>query len=58
MANSTMLGLLGREAAHSGQRITWDQMWKGTQDMAPDTLKMSDSFPVAPVPVPGTYKFA
>ena len=56
MANSTMLGLLGREAAHSGQRITWEQMWNATQDMAPDTLKMGDAFPVAPVPVPGQYK--
>ena len=56
MANSTMLGLLGREAAHSGQRIAWEQMWSATQDMAPDTLKMGDSFPIAPVPVPGQYK--
>ncbi|WP_035610273.1 Gfo/Idh/MocA family oxidoreductase [Haloferula sp. BvORR071] len=58
MANSTMLGLLGREAAHSGQRVTWEQMWASAQDQAPDTLKMTDSFPVAPVPVPGVHKFA
>lgn len=58
MANSTMLGLLGREAAHTGQRITWDQMWAANQDFAPDTLKMGDSFPIAPVPVPGVHKLA
>jgi predicted dehydrogenase len=58
MANSTMLGLLGREAAHTGQRVTWDQMWAASQDHAPDTLKMSDSFAVAPVPVPGVHKLA
>lgn len=58
MANSTMLGLLGREAAHTGQRVTWDQMWAASQDHAPDTLKMGDSFPVAPVPVPGVHKLA
>lgn len=58
MANSTMLGLLGREAAHTGQRIKWDDLWKADQDEAPDDLKMSDSFPIAPVPKPGTYKLS
>jgi predicted dehydrogenase len=56
MANSTMLGLLGREAAHTGQRITWEQMWNATQDQAPDNLQMGDAFPIAPVPVPGKHK--
>ena len=58
MANSTMLAILAREAAHSGQRITWDQLWKSDQNLAPDTLKMSDSFPVQAVPVPGKYKLS
>lgn len=58
MANSTMLGILAREAAHSGQRVTWEDLWKGSQDLAPDDLKMTDSFPVQEVPVPGKYKFA
>ena len=58
MANSTMLGLLAREAAHTGQRITWDQMWAANQDIAPDNLKLSDKLPVPPVPVPGTYVLA
>lgn len=57
MVNSTMLGMLGREAAHTGQRITWDQMWASDQDKAPDDLKLDDKFPVPPVPVPGEYKF-
>ncbi len=56
MANSTMLGLMGREAAHTGQRITWDQMWKASQDLAPDTLAMDDAFPVPAAPVPGKHK--
>lgn len=58
MVNSTMLGMLGREAAHSGQRITWEQMWASDHDLAPDTMKMGDKFQEAPVPVPGVYKFA
>jgi hypothetical protein len=56
MANSTMLGILGREAAHTGLRITWDEIWNKTQDMAPDTLGFGDEFPIAPVPVPGVHK--
>jgi predicted dehydrogenase len=55
MANSTMLAILAREAAHSGQRVTWDELWKANQDLAPDTLKMDDSFPIQAVPVPGKY---
>jgi len=58
MANSTMLGLLGREAAHTGQRVTWEEMWAANQDMAPDTLALGDKFPPAPIPVPGHYKLA
>jgi predicted dehydrogenase len=56
MANSTMLGILAREAAHSGQRITWDEIWKANQDLAPDTLTLADSFPTQAVPIPGKYK--
>lgn len=57
MANSTALGLMGREAAHSGKRVTWSQIWNSTQDLAPDDLKMSDSFQSAPIPQPGKYQF-
>ncbi len=58
MANSTMLAILAREAAHSGQRITWDELWKANQDLAPDSLKMGDSFPTQAVPIPGKYALA
>ncbi len=58
MAKSTMLGILGREAAHTGQRITWEDLWKSDQDLASDTLGLGDSHPVPAVPVPGQYKLA
>jgi predicted dehydrogenase len=58
MANSTMLAILGREAAHTGLRVTWEELWKAGQDKAPDSLAFADDFPVAPVPVPGKYKLA
>ena len=56
MVKSTALGILGREAAHSGQRITWDQLWESNNDLAPDDLAMDGAFPVTPPPVAGKYK--
>lgn len=56
MANSTMLAILGREAAHTGLRVTWEELWKADQDQAPDSLGFDDDFPVTPPPVPGSYK--
>lgn len=53
MANSTALGILGREAAHTGQRITWDQLMASDDALAPDTLKWDDEHKVPGVPVPG-----
>ncbi|MEN8755475.1 MAG: Gfo/Idh/MocA family oxidoreductase [Akkermansiaceae bacterium] len=56
MAKSTALGLFGREAAHSGQRLKWTDFWETTQDLAPDDLKMDSEFPVAPPAIPGKHK--
>jgi len=58
MANSTMLGILAREAAHTGERITWNQLWETDQDFASDSLKLGDDHPVREVPKPGIYKLA
>ncbi len=53
MANSTALGILGREAAHTGQRITWKQLFESNEDLAPDSLGIDDEFPIAPLPKAG-----
>ena len=57
LAESTLTAILGREAAYSGQDITWDQVLNSDQDF---TLKSYDfgDLPVAPVPLPGKYRFA
>jgi predicted dehydrogenase len=57
MMLSTLVAIMGREAAYTGQLITWDQMLACTQDLAPDTLKWGDSFKPAPMPMPGVTKF-
>jgi len=57
MMLSTLVGILGREAAYTGQRITWQQMLDSQQDLAPDTLKWEDSFTPSPMPQPGITAF-
>lgn len=57
MMLSTLVGIMGREAAYTGQLITWDQMLACTQDLAPDNLKWTDSFTPTPMPLPGVTKF-
>jgi len=57
MMLSTLVAIMGREAAYTGQLITWDQMLACTQDLAPDDLKWGDSFKPSPMPQPGVTKF-
>lgn len=53
MAKSTALGLLGREAAHTGQRITWEDLWASKEDLAPDNPPLDGKMPIPAPPVPG-----
>lgn len=53
MARSTALGILGREAAHTGKRITWDALMASSDDLASDKLKWGDAHKVPGCPVPG-----
>ncbi len=57
MMLSTLVGIMGREAAYTGQLLTWQQMLDCTQDLAPDTLKWGDSFKPTSMPMPGVTKF-
>ena len=57
VAESTMTCLMGREAAYTGQKITWDMMLNSKQDLLPKTFDYKTPFPVPPLPVPGQYKF-
>jgi predicted dehydrogenase len=54
MMNSTMVGILGRTAAYTGKRVTWEDLVKAPDDLAPEeTLKWGDSFTPTPMPMPG-----
>jgi len=57
VAESTMTCLMGREAAYSGQKVTWDMMMNSKLDLLPKSFDYKQSVPVPPLPVPGVYKF-
>jgi predicted dehydrogenase len=57
MCKSTLMGIMGREAAYTGQKVTWDQMMNSKQDLSPaGGLKWGPN-PVPGVAVPGVTKF-
>jgi predicted dehydrogenase len=57
VAESTMTCIMGREAAYSGQKITWDMLMNSQLDLLPKTFDANTTIPVTPLPVPGVYKF-
>jgi hypothetical protein len=57
VAETTMTCIMGREAAYSGLKITWDMIMNSQEDLLPKNFDMKASFPVRPLPVPGVYKF-
>ena len=58
MLHSTMVALMGRMAAYSGKKITWEDAIKSDEDLAPDTLTWTDKFEPTPMPRPGALAHA
>jgi predicted dehydrogenase len=57
VAESTMTCVMGREAAYSGQKITWDMMMNSKLDLQPKQFDYDLKMDIPPLPVPGVYKF-
>ena len=53
MAHSTMMAIMGRMAAHTGQVVTWEQAINSQESLVPDNISWDMDLPVAPEPVPG-----
>lgn len=60
MVNSTMLAILGRMVAYTGQKITWEEAMQSTVQLGPDNPDFTTDPPVEPgpngsypVPIPG-----
>lgn len=59
MTTSTMLAIMGRIAAYTGQQITWDQAMNSQETLYPyDKLEWSGTVSVPPLARPGQTKFA
>src|SRR5262245_58709567 len=57
MANSTLLAIMGRMAAYTGQVVTWEQALNSSEDLMPKTLAWG-AIAMPPVAIPGQTKFA
>lgn len=53
-ARSTLTAIMGREAAYTGQKLTWEQMMNSTLRLGPDKYEMGPVDMEFPVPLPGT----
>ena len=56
-AHSTLLALMGRTAAYTGQVITPEMILNSKEDLSPPRYEFGP-LAMPPVPVPGTTKFA
>jgi hypothetical protein len=50
------MAIMGREAAYSGQVITWKDMMESDMKLGPDDIAWGEAPEVA-VPMPGRYRF-
>jgi predicted dehydrogenase len=55
VAQSTLTAIMGREAAYTGQEITWDEMLDAKQDLTPPMVAFGP-LAVPAVPMPGRTK--
>ena len=53
MAESTLTAIMGRTAAYTGQKITWEEMTQSNERLGPDNYEMGPVEMDFPVPVPG-----
>ena len=59
LAHSTMVGILGRMAAYTGQPITWEDAIASKEQLGPtEPLTWDMKLPVGPVAMPGRTKFS
>ncbi len=56
VAESTLTGIMGREAAYSGQTIEWEEALNSKTRLGPDKYEFGP-LPFPAVPMPGQYKF-
>lgn len=58
MAKSSLLAIMGRMAAYTGQQITWDMAMNSKEDLSPPMYDWDVKLPDPPIAVPGITRFA
>ncbi len=58
MCNSTMMALMGRMAAYTGKRVTWDEANDSKEVLMPDNVTFDMKPPQFEVAMPGRSKFS
>ncbi|VTS06719.1 Gfo/Idh/MocA family protein [Tuwongella immobilis] len=58
VTESTLTAIMGRNAAYTGNSITWEQALNSKTDTMPANLKLDMALETAPTPVPGKTKIA
>jgi myo-inositol 2-dehydrogenase / D-chiro-inositol 1-dehydrogenase len=58
MGQSTLMSIAGREAAYSGQTLTYEQAFNSKQSLVPERYAMDATPPTPVVPLPGKYRFS
>lgn len=57
MAESTLLAIMARQAAYTGQAVTWNQMLNSQEELNPEPWAWGDRA-TPEVPIPGKAKFS
>jgi predicted dehydrogenase len=58
MCHSTLLAIMGRMAAYTGQTITWEMAMNSKEDLSPPRYDWDVPLPNPPIAVPGVTKFS
>lgn len=58
MAQSTLMGIMGRMAAYTGKEVTWEQATTSEDKLVPDKFSWDMKLDIAPMAVPGITKLA
>jgi hypothetical protein len=56
MAQSTLMGIMGRMAAYSGQEVTWEQAMNSEDKLVPDNLDWKMKLDIPSMATPGLTK--
>jgi hypothetical protein len=57
MCNTTLVAIMGRMAAYTGQEITWEQVMNSQERLVPENLAWNMKLAAPPLATPGITKF-